>query len=262
MTVKRLALAGVAGVTALAMSACSSAVTEADPETSSAPPARASSTQTTTEEPTPSATVDVPSGVVGSGCEDYIRKIPSGPGSLVGMAIDPVTLAMSNSQQLTTFAGAVVGNLNPEVDLGETLNKGQYTIFAPTDDAFGRLAPEEIEKLTTEAGQLTSVLNYHVVSGELAPSSVDGEHKTLQGQTLNVSGAGDNLRVNGAGVVCGGIKTANAILYLIDTVLLPPTAPTTKAPSESGSDSESGTSSDSSGTDSTDTSTTSTTPTS
>jgi uncharacterized surface protein with fasciclin (FAS1) repeats len=51
---------------------------------------------------------------------------------------------------------------------------------------------------------------------------VVGTQPTAEGATLTVTGAGDHLQVNGANVICGGIPTANATLYLIDTVLLPP----------------------------------------
>ncbi len=44
------------------------------------------------------------------------------------------------------------------------------------------------------------------------------------GGTLTVTGSGDNLKVNGATVICGGVKTKNATVYLIDTVLMPPAA--------------------------------------
>ena len=109
-------------------------------------------------------------------------------------------------------------------------------MFAPTDAAFARLDPAVIEKFKTDSVELTSVLNYHVVSGDLAPSAVVGEHKTLQGQSVTVSRSGDDLRVNNAGVVCGGIKTANATVYLVDTVLMPPAPapPTTSGTPPSG----------------------------
>ena len=42
------------------------------------------------------------------------------------------------------------------------------------------------------------------------PQNVDGVHKTLQGADLTVRGFGNNLRVNNASVVCGGVQTANA----------------------------------------------------
>ena len=49
-----------------------------------------------------------------------------------------------------------------------------------------------------------------------------GTHTTVQGAQLTVTGDGDHLMVNNANVVCGGIQTANATVYLIDSVLLPP----------------------------------------
>jgi len=44
---------------------------------------------------------------------------------------------------------------------------------------------------------------------------------TVQGGTVEVTGSGDDLKVNGANVICGGLQTANATVYLIDSVLMP-----------------------------------------
>jgi len=98
-------------------------------------------------------------------------------------------------------------------------------VFAPTDEAFAKLDPATIEKLKTDSALLTSILTYHVVSGQAAPAQVVGEHTTVQGAPLTVTGSGNDLKVNDANVVCGGIATANATLYLVDTVLIPPAAP-------------------------------------
>ncbi|MEI6252196.1 MAG: fasciclin domain-containing protein [Mycobacteriaceae bacterium] len=216
-------VASFVAVSALAMSACSSSVTDAEPASSSSRDSVSASDQTTTttDPPTPATTVEVPAGLSGPGCAGYMEKVPSGPGSLLGMSVDPVAVALANSPQLTTLAGALSGRLNADVNLVETLNKGEYTVFAPMDEAFARLDPALIEKFKTDSAQLTSVLDYHVVSGDLDPSAVVGEHKTLQGQSVTVTSSGDDLRVNNAGVVCGGIKTANATVYLVDTVLIP-----------------------------------------
>jgi uncharacterized surface protein with fasciclin (FAS1) repeats len=51
---------------------------------------------------------------------------------------------------------------------------------------------------------------------------VVGTHKTVQGADVTVTGEGDALKVNDAGLVCGGVSTANAQVYMIDTVLMPP----------------------------------------
>ncbi|MFA7514126.1 MAG: fasciclin domain-containing protein, partial [Mycolicibacterium vanbaalenii] len=99
-----------------------------------------------------------------------------------------------------------------------------FTVFAPTDAAFAKIDPATIETLKTDSDLLTNILTYHVVPGQAAPEQVVGEHVTVQGGTVNVTGAGNDLKVNDASVVCGGVQTANATVYLIDTVLMPPAA--------------------------------------
>ena len=217
MVVHRSTLAvGLAAVAALALSGCSSSTKEATETSTSA--AETASAMT-------SAAPAAAAGLVGAGCAAYAEQVPTGPGSVEGLAKDPVAVAASNSPVLTTLAGALSGKLNPDVNLVETLNNGEFTVFAPTDEAFGKVDPATIDKLKTDSELLTSVLTYHVVSGQADPAAVVGEHKTVQGAPLTVTGSGDSLKVNDAGVVCGGIKTANATLYLIDTVLMPPAAP-------------------------------------
>jgi uncharacterized surface protein with fasciclin (FAS1) repeats len=108
------------------------------------------------------------------------------------------------------------------VNLVDTLNGGQFTVFAPTDAAFAKIDPATIEKLKTDAPLLTSILTYHVVPGQTAPTQIVGAHKTVQGADVTVTGMGNDIKVNDASVVCGGVQTANATVYMIDTVLMPP----------------------------------------
>ena len=140
------------------------------------------------------------------------------------MAQDPVATAASNNPMLTTLTSALSGKLNPNVNLVDTLNNGQYTVFAPTDAAFAKLPPATVDKLKTDAPLLKSILTYHVVQGQLSPAKVDGTHPTLQGANSTVTGQGNDLKVNDAGLVCGGVHTANATVYMIDTVLMPPSS--------------------------------------
>ena len=160
--------------------------------------------------------------IVGPGCAGYAQQVPVGPGSVMGMAQDPVAVAASNNPLLTTLTKAVSGQLNPRVNLVDTLNGGQFTVFAPTDDAFAKIDPATIEQLKTDAALLTSILTYHVVPGQAGPAQVVGTHKTVQGADVTVTGGGNDLKVNDASVVCGGVQTANATVYLIDSVLMPP----------------------------------------
>lgn len=171
---------------------------------------------------TTSVTPDPAADLVGAGCGDYAKQNPTGAGSVAGMAQDPVATAASNNPMLTTLTSALSGKLNPQVNLVDTLNNGQYTVFAPTNAAFDKLPAGTIDKLKTDAAMLKSILTYHVVQGQTSPNKVDGTHPTLQGASLAVTGQGNELKVNGAGLVCGGVHTANATVYMIDTVLMPP----------------------------------------
>ena len=170
------------------------------------------------------ANAEPAASLVGPGCMAYAEQVPVGPGSISGMAMDPVTVAASNNPLLGTLTAALSGGLNPGVNLVDTLNSGQFTVFAPTDDAFAKLPPETVDALKVDADALSNILTYHVVPGRVDPMGVDGVHKTVQGSDVTVTGMGNDLKVNGASVVCGGVQTANATVYLIDTVLTPPAA--------------------------------------
>ena len=184
---------------------------------------------TPSEEPAPSAmetetpmAMDPAANLVGPGCADYAAAVPEGDGSIEGMSQDPVAVAASNNPMLTTLVAAVSGQLNPEVNLVDTLNGGEFTVFAPVDDAFAKLDPATIESLKTDTETLTAILTYHVVPGQIEPADIAGTHTTVQGGDLEVTGSGDDWMVNDAKVICGGVQTANATVYLIDSVLMPP----------------------------------------
>lgn len=216
ITTKRVSSGFALAVAAtFALTACSgaggTAATEEPMEPTTAP--------METEEP---MEMDPAAMLVGPGCADYAAAVPDGAGSVEGMALDPVATAASNNPLLTTLTAAVSGQLNPEVDLVDTLNGGEFTVFAPVDDAFAAIDPAVIESLQTDTETLTSILTYHVVPGQISPDDIAGTHATVQGAEVEVTGSGDAFMVNDANVICGGVQTANATVYLIDTVLMPP----------------------------------------
>ncbi|MGW5441516.1 fasciclin domain-containing protein [Nocardia asteroides] len=214
-TLRSTLMAAALLVSVLGVSACS----DDDSSTTTA-----SSASSMTSEATTTTGSGAASGLVGPGCAEYAAKVPSGPGSVSGMAQDPVAVAASNNPMLTTLVSAVSGKLNPQVNLVDTLNGGQFTVFAPTDSAFAKIDPATIESLKTDSATLTKILTYHVVPGQIAPSKIAGTHKTVQGADVTVTGSGDTLKAGNAAVVCGGVPTANATVYMIDTVLMPPAA--------------------------------------
>ncbi|MDO8395442.1 MAG: fasciclin domain-containing protein, partial [Dietzia sp.] len=215
MTISRrmASIAAAAAVSGLVLAGCADdeGSTEAEGTTTSP-----MTSEMTTEETSPMAE---PAGMlVGPGCADYAEANPDGPGSVDGMAMEPVATAASNNPLLTTLTAAVSGGVNPEVDLVDTLNNGEYTVFAPVDDAFAQVDDATMEALQTDPELLTSILTYHVVEGQITPDEIEGMQTTLNGADVEVMGSGDEITVNGANVVCGGVQTANATVYLIDEV--------------------------------------------
>ncbi|SES48657.1 fasciclin domain-containing protein, partial [Lentzea flaviverrucosa] len=93
--------------------------------------------------------------------------------------------------------------------------------FAPVDSAFAKIDAATIEKLKTDDALLTKILTYHVVPGQISPDKIAGDQKTVQTGTVKVTGSGNAIKANDANVICGGVKTANATVYLIDSVLMP-----------------------------------------
>ncbi|WP_394613314.1 fasciclin domain-containing protein [Lentzea sp. JNUCC 0626] len=211
-SVRNIALAVGAASLALFGAACGSADTASSGSSSTA------AAPTTTSS---AAMADPAKDLVGPGCADYAKQVPSGAGSVAGMAADPVAVAASNNPLLKTLVDAVSGKLNPKVNLVSTLNGAEFTVFAPVDSAFAKIDAATIEKLKTDDALLTKILTYHVVPGQITPDKIVGDQKTVQTGTVKVSGTKDALKVNDANVICGGVHTANATVYLIDSVLLP-----------------------------------------
>ena len=217
---KSLALASVASL-AMFTAACGSSETT---DTASDSASSAESTESTQPD-TESSMDPAMANLAGPGCDDYAKAVPDGDGSISGMAQDPVATAASNNPLLKTLTATVTGQFNEKVDLVDTLNGGEFTVFAPVDSAFAKIDKKTLATLATPAGAetLQTVLTYHVVPGQMTPEELSGKYKTAEGESLTVSGSPDSLQVNGdqASVICGGVQTANATVYLIDSVLMP-----------------------------------------
>ena len=220
-TMKRIA-AATAVVSAITLTAACGSSDSKDASASGGSSTSAPSDPETSAMAKPAA--DAAADLVGPGCAGYAKAVPDGSGSVAGMAADPVAVAAGNNPILKTLTATVSGKFNPKVNLVDTLNGGEFTVFAPVDDAFAKLPKATLKLLATPKGAetLSTVLTYHVVPEQMLPDQIAGQTlKTVQGGTVKVTGSGDNLKVNGANVVCGGVHTANATVYLIDSVLMP-----------------------------------------
>ena len=126
------------------------------------------------------------------------------------------------SGRLDTLVAAV-----QTADLLDTLGgEGPFTVFAPTDEAFGRIDDTTLETLLQEPGHetLRRILAHHVVQGRLDASMlVDMESvDTLAGTTLPLEIVRDRLLVGESVVETADIQASNGVVHLIDRVLMPP----------------------------------------
>ena len=223
----RSSIRRVGGIAALAvtmsvgLAACSDDGDTASDDTSSDSSADSSASEETTPSDDASSDAGTEDATFGEAC----GQIPAdGAGSLQGMTVDPVATAAGNNPLLTQLVGAV--GLVP--GLADTLNStDNLTVFAPYDDAFAAVDPATMEALTADPeGALAPVLSHHVLPERLEPDEIAGEHETLNGDTVVVTGdaeSGVTIENEGgpATVLCGGVQTANATVYVIDSVLLP-----------------------------------------
>jgi uncharacterized surface protein with fasciclin (FAS1) repeats len=206
MKYRVLAACGLAAF-ALTATACSSS------GSSSAP---ASST------PASSAAASAPASTTadfGPGCSSVPK---SGAGSFTGMATAPVATAASANPVLSTLVAAV-----KKAGLVDTLNAASnITVFAPDNAAFAKIPAATLNSVLANKAELTKILTYHVVSGRYTPAQLAAGTplKTLEGAMVTPALMGSTYEINSADVVCGNVGTANATVYIINSVLMPPSS--------------------------------------
>lgn len=208
---RRAAVAvSAAAVLPLTLTACSSDDSSKD--------SAAGSTPSTSAPASPSADDAMPMDEpFGPACSSVPKE---GAGSFDGMAKDPVATAASNNEELSTLVAAV-----KQAGLVDTLNNAEnITVFAPTNDAFAKIPKADLDALLADKAELTKVLTYHVVGEKLTPRQLEkGSFDTLEKSKLTTAGSGVEYTVNDSSkVVCGNVPTANATVYIVDTVLMPP----------------------------------------
>jgi uncharacterized surface protein with fasciclin (FAS1) repeats len=210
MKIRLLATCGLAAGLALTAAACSSSPSSSSassPAASSAASSAGASSGTTT-------TSDF-----GPGCASVPK---SGAGSFTGMSTAPVATAASANPVLSTLVTAV-----KKAGLVDTLNSASgITVFAPDNAAFAKIPAATLNSVLSNKAELTKILTYHVVAGRYTPAQLAAGTplKTLEGGTVAPALMGSTYEVNSADVVCGNVQTANATVYIINTVLMPPSS--------------------------------------
>ena len=213
MKYRLLATSGLAAGLALTAAACSSS-----PSSSSAA-APASSAASAASSTGASSGASTTASDFGPGCASVPK---GGAGSFTGMSTAPVATAASANPLLSTLVTAV-----KKAGLVDTLNSASgITVFAPDNAAFAKIPAATLNSVLSNKAELTKILTYHVVAGRYTPTQLAAGTplKTLEGGTVTPALMGSTYEVNSADVVCGNVQTANATVYIINTVLMPPSS--------------------------------------
>lgn len=140
------------------------------------------------------------------------KNVTITPGSLTTVVADGATFSTLTKALKVTGLDATLGGSD------------QFTLFAPTDEAFGKLPAETLTKLLLPANveKLRMLLLYHVVAGKvLAADLMDGDVKTVNGEKLNIDVSPDKVEVNGAKVYSADVVATNGVMHSIGKVLVP-----------------------------------------
>jgi uncharacterized surface protein with fasciclin (FAS1) repeats len=218
MKYRLLAVSGLTATLAMGAAACSSSPSSTAASGSASTPA-ASSSAPMASSPAAGGSGATAMTDFGPGCASVPK---SGAGSFTGMATAPVATAASANPLLSTLVAAVKA-----AGLVDTLNSAKnITVFAPDNAAFAKIPAATLKTLLGNKAELTKILTYHVAGARYTPAQLASGTaiKTLEGATVRPAMASGTYTVNGAKVVCGNVQTANATVYIIDTVLMPPSS--------------------------------------
>jgi len=131
-----------------------------------------------------------------------------------------VQLAQSNSDLTTLVTALNAANLTSILS-----GTGPFTVFAPSNEAFAKLAPGVLDLLIANPTSLADVLKYHVVSGKVMSGDLKTEmvQTLLTGKTISVAVSGMGVKLNGSSnVTDADVQATNGVVHIIDEVLLPP----------------------------------------
>jgi uncharacterized surface protein with fasciclin (FAS1) repeats len=134
------------------------------------------------------------------------------PGSLTAVIADSATFSTLTKALKAAELDLVLGD------------KGEFTIFAPTDEAFGKLPAETLTKLMLPENKekLRSLLLYHVVAGRmLAADLKDGDVKTMNGEKVKVDVDGEKIDLDGSKVFSADVTASNGVMHSLGKVLIP-----------------------------------------
>ena len=160
--------------------------------------------------------------------DEAVRTDSAAPAAAAPTVSGEAALAPKDIIETATAAGtfSTLEKALSAAGLTETLKgAGPYTVLAPSDEAFAKIAPKDLDALLANKDLLAKVLKYHVISGNVPSADVAGmtEATTLEGSKIKIKVVDGKVTLNGTSQVTSpDIAASNGTIHVINTVLMPP----------------------------------------
>nr|XP_057920037.1 transforming growth factor-beta-induced protein ig-h3 isoform X2 [Doryrhamphus excisus] len=171
-------------------------------------------------------------GIVTVNCARLIKPDQHATNGIVHV-VDRVITAISNNVHMLIDVDDDLETLRTAIAAAGLTNilenEGQYTIFAPTNEAFEKIPPETLNRILGDPVSLRDLLNYHILKNmRCAESIVSGTPmETLQGTVLEVGCDGDEMTLNGKAIITKKDQLGtNGVIHYINELLIPDSAKT------------------------------------
>ncbi|XP_065819013.1 periostin isoform X9 [Labrus bergylta] len=142
---------------------------------------------------------------------------------VIGFVSNTIKGVLDVNDDLTSFsAAALASGMMDKLD-----QPGHYTLFAPTNEAFDKLAPGHLERIMGDKDVIAALVNYHLLNSVQCSEAImsGSTYETAEGSTIEIGCDGNSLTVNGIKMVLKkDIVTSNGVIHLIDKVLIPDSA--------------------------------------
>ncbi|MGL6140725.1 MAG: fasciclin domain-containing protein [Planktothrix sp.] len=148
-----------------------------------------------------------------------LAQMPISPKVIQGVVGDLATVILSDERF------KILGMILQSIGLLDALKKGEFTIFAPTDEALAKLPQQILDAIlkSQNLNRFTELLEYHVIPGKVTTTELkSGKIKTLEGDSVTIKTKQNQIKVGNATIIDSDIPASNGVIHVIDQILILP----------------------------------------